>query len=447
MNAFLLTLLVVPLFAVQAQGLILTGTGNKPVNDPGWPEGAVNVANLLSRICWWEGPPFGGGEWHFEFVGDTTTFQHSLDVFSGIKAPTMDLFVHDGTQNSFVLDPNHTTTNHNVDWTFTIWDPKRWEALYGNGKGIVFSDDPNAGKSRPPPRIDLYLGPSSKIDFAKIKVPANVSFHDERAVAAGVDTRAGTVLLATITDAETHDRIQGARLIVTARDENNRYTKPFTNAVSDEKGIARIEGLPAGVFQLSAVAKGYVEAAIAYGDYPEHSFKKFEPALARASSVSRMVLDEQGNGVKGVRVVAANTLLATNIPYRTLNKPEVTTDPSGKFTLKNLPIGLVQIWILSTNYFQTNLFGYQPVPGPEVPLHVLSTGSLLIRVEDANGVGINQWDNQQIQVSVEPSGGAVRGSWGGSANVQDGGTYLFTGVHPGSYNIPFHRRRRESQQK
>ena len=42
--------------------LIMTGKG-EPVTDAGWPAGALAVANLKSRLGWWEGPPFGGGEW------------------------------------------------------------------------------------------------------------------------------------------------------------------------------------------------------------------------------------------------------------------------------------------------------------------------------------------------------------------------------------------------
>src|SRR5690348_10971881 len=70
-----------------SQALILVGTGNGPVSDPGWPTNALEVANQKSRIGWWEGPPFGGGEWHFEYVGDATAFQQSLDAFAKIQSP------------------------------------------------------------------------------------------------------------------------------------------------------------------------------------------------------------------------------------------------------------------------------------------------------------------------------------------------------------------------
>jgi protocatechuate 3,4-dioxygenase beta subunit len=428
-------LLVVALSSAQTYALIRTGMGNKPVSDPGWPAGSVTVANLPVRIGWWEGPPFGGGEWHFEFRGGTAAFQEALDAFGKISAPALELFIHDGTLHSFVLDPNHTNKTDNVDWTFVVWDPNRWEALYGKGQAIRFSDDPNAGKSRPAPLLDVYPGPGSRIAFEKVKVPATVSVHDERAATAGVDTSAGTVLVATITDAQTQQPLPGARFVVTARDAKGQYSSPLTNAVADANGVARIDGLPAGVFQLSAAAEGYAETAVAYGDYPEHAYKKFTASLARAGALSGRVTDANGAPVPNIRVIAANTLLASNVPYRTLSKTETMSDNEGRFTLSNLPIGLVQVWIQSAAWFQTNSFDYHSVPGSDASIVISPTGSLLIHVRDATGRGIGEWQRRQLQVSVESSKGSVRGSWGGSATLKPDGTYFFTGVHPGAYSI------------
>jgi hypothetical protein len=435
MRTVSLSLLILSCFLQPSHALILVGHGNDPVTDHGWPSNAVTVANLKSRTGWWEGPPFGGGEWHFEYVGDTATFQQALDAFAKIDSTNLDLFIHDGGQFSFASDPNHEQTTNNLDWTFTIWVPKNWQHLYGQGHGHGFSDDPNFGKSMPPPRIDLYPDSQTKIAFEKIKVPANVKIQDERAIAAGVDVSGGTVLLATILEAGTHQPIPGARLIATARDEKNQYTKPFTNAVADEKGIASLTGLPSQVFQISATAGGFVEAAVEYGDFPAHSYKQFEVALARANSVSGTVVDESGNGIPAIRLVAANTLLATNVPYRTLTKPETVTDSEGHFTLTNLPAGLAQIWTFSTNYFSTNLFIYHPVPGPEIVIPVRRADALLLKIQDASGNSIHQWQNQQVQVTLHPAGGDVIGSYGGGGDVDTNGTHFFSGVHPGDYKI------------
>src|SRR5208283_1792596 len=75
--------------------LIRSGPGNAPVQDAGWPEGAVAVANLKSRLGWFEGPPFGGGEWHFFYKGDTAAFKEALEAFAAIRAPALDLVIQD----------------------------------------------------------------------------------------------------------------------------------------------------------------------------------------------------------------------------------------------------------------------------------------------------------------------------------------------------------------
>ncbi|HEX3449516.1 MAG TPA: hypothetical protein VHS97_14775, partial [Isosphaeraceae bacterium] len=54
----------------EAYALITGGEGNKPISDPGWHAGAAAIFNHTGRVAWWEGPPFGGGQWHAECRGD-----------------------------------------------------------------------------------------------------------------------------------------------------------------------------------------------------------------------------------------------------------------------------------------------------------------------------------------------------------------------------------------
>ncbi|MHC1764369.1 MAG: hypothetical protein AB9869_08685 [Verrucomicrobiia bacterium] len=419
--------------AVPAQALILTGRGNQPVPDHGWPVGAVEVANLPSRIGWWEGPPFGGGEWHFEYRGDTQDFEQALAAFAKVQAPVLDLFVHDGRKNSFVLDPNNKQGTNTIDWSFTVWLPESWNRLYGSGQPIFSSDDPNAGKPMPPPRVDLFLSSTGRIVFDEIALPARLTLHDERAATAGVDTTAGSVFHIAVTDIRTHLPLPGARVAVTTRDERGQYTRAVAEVWSDASGAAVAKEVPAGVFRISAGAPGYVEAAIAYGEFPARSFRKFEVHLASAGEIAGVVVEESGAPVPGLKLVAANTLIAKDVPYRTLHKPEAVTDSAGCFNMTGLPVGLVQVRVRSTDYFQPSSFDWHPVPATELVLQVKPCGSLLVRVVDGNGSGIQQWENRQVQVSVTPTEGSKVGSWGGSANVGSNGTYLFAGVHPTSY--------------
>jgi hypothetical protein len=410
------------LLTAPAHALILTGSGNTPVTDRNWPTGSVDVANITNRTGWWEGPPFGGGEWHFNYVGDMEAFQHTLDLFAKIKAPALDLYVHDGGKPSFIGNSNEKTGTNNINWSFMVWDRESWNRMYGGGR-VMLTDDPNAGKTLPPARIDLHLPPNGPVAFNKLVIATNITLHDERAVAAGVDVSGGTVFIATITDANTHLPMPGALLIVRERDE-----KVTTNVVTDQQGMARVDNLPPGGYQLSARADGYVETSAGWFDLSSPAYKKVGAALARAGSLTGKVVDEKGNGVPGMNLYAMNTLLEGNVPYRPLNKSDATTDSDGRFILRDLPVGSAQLWLRSTNYFATNMFDYHSVPGAEAIIHVKSTGTLRVQVRDAAG------NDTTASIGVAPIEGSGRGKWGASANLPAEGM-VFNAVHPGTYFV------------
>ena len=142
--------------------LIMTGKG-EPVTDAGWPAGALAVANLKSRLSWWEGPPFGGGEWQFLYRGDDAAFTETLAAFAAIRTPALDLFIHDGSgATPFLGDDGH------FDWSFTVWVPANWNHLYNNPKSFFGSDQPQFRQPVAPPRLDFSsmpavpIGPRSK---------------------------------------------------------------------------------------------------------------------------------------------------------------------------------------------------------------------------------------------------------------------------------------------
>ena len=77
--------LLLVIVAGTSWGLITVGRGNQPVRDNDWPAGSLDVANLKSRVGWWEGPPFGGGQHQFLYRGDVEAFQRALDAFAKIE--------------------------------------------------------------------------------------------------------------------------------------------------------------------------------------------------------------------------------------------------------------------------------------------------------------------------------------------------------------------------
>src|SRR6476620_11825016 len=125
---FLMTTLAV--FAPgEAFALITGGEGNAPLTDPGWPRGAAAIFNHAGRIAWWEGPPFGGGQWHAECRGDAKALNAVLADFANVDAKAKRIVVHDGVGYSFWLAPNREPVKLSaakIDWMFMVWEPTNW---------------------------------------------------------------------------------------------------------------------------------------------------------------------------------------------------------------------------------------------------------------------------------------------------------------------------------
>ncbi len=171
-----LVLAVSLLMVVRTNALIVSGTAPiDPLELRGCPDGSVAVADLTSSVGWWEGPPFGGGEWHIQFRGDAEALNQALTNFAAIKSPSLDLVIHDGVKNDQFLKTN-------VDWEFIVWNPEKWKSLYNSTNAAlakILKGDPNFGKPLPPPLLNIYIG-DGQVDWDKVKVPANVYVRDER---------------------------------------------------------------------------------------------------------------------------------------------------------------------------------------------------------------------------------------------------------------------------
>src|SRR3974390_1609048 len=99
--AIVLAVLLTAIPLRQAAALITGGEGNKPIADPGWPKGAAAIFNHPGRVAWWEGPPFGGGQWHSECRGDAGAFNGILAEFARLDIKTKRVVIHDGIGHSF----------------------------------------------------------------------------------------------------------------------------------------------------------------------------------------------------------------------------------------------------------------------------------------------------------------------------------------------------------
>ena len=89
------------LFALSSTALaVIIGGKEEPMEVRGLPSGSLPLANLPTRIAWWEGPPFGGGQYHFEYSGRTADLQEAIDLFTDVESKRKQVVVRAGEQVS-----------------------------------------------------------------------------------------------------------------------------------------------------------------------------------------------------------------------------------------------------------------------------------------------------------------------------------------------------------
>ena len=428
--------------ASRAAALIMTGQGSSPVHDYGWPEGALAVANLQSRVGWWEGPPFGGGQWNFLYRGSTKAFGEALTNFAAIRAPALDLVIHDGPETNVFLGAGADTR---VDWTFTVWIPASWHRLYNNPKVVFDANDSNFRKPVDPPRLDVYIG-EGQVDWAKVKVPVNVRVRDERASVSGVDLSGGSVIHAEFFDMDNGKPVSGAHLLV---EKVSWQTNPaprweqklFADATSDSSGRVQIRKIPADTIRISASADGYTPLRLDQRAHGRPALLTFSVELAKVAVIRGIVTDTEGNPVKGAKVRPMEILASNGLgydngfdydPYESAN---FETDDAGHFELTGLPTGFAQLSASAPGYFFGDSATIHDVPDTNTVLRLARAGGIQISVTDKNGKALSRLEGRPLQVNVEPKEGSKVGSWGGGATVKDDGTYQFTDVPPGEYRV------------
>jgi hypothetical protein len=174
-NAFLrvavLALCGICLLSASAKALIEMG-GNEPVTDRGWPTGALEVANLPTRVSYWVGPPFGGGQVCFQYrCQDTEAFKEALEAFSRIVAPRLELVVLDG------ITPSGEGLGAGAHWEFMAWVPASFYRAWRE-RGAPPRVAPYC--ALPVPTLTVYLGEGNPIRWEEVKVPTNVRVSDKR---------------------------------------------------------------------------------------------------------------------------------------------------------------------------------------------------------------------------------------------------------------------------
>lgn len=185
-----------PLLAVYLGLTVLTpsvradiagGTGNRPIKNEHWPAGAADIFNFEGRIAWFEGPPYGGGQYCAECRGDAKQLNEILAAFDRMDSKNKRVVVRDGVGESFWLKSSREAKKSDetkagdvvsdaskIDWKFMVWSKEKWKR-FADPKDEREPDDPAL---EPLSQIDIYVG--GNVDWSKIAVPKGLTVLDER---------------------------------------------------------------------------------------------------------------------------------------------------------------------------------------------------------------------------------------------------------------------------
>jgi protocatechuate 3,4-dioxygenase beta subunit len=429
--AVLCLALVLP---VPGLALIRVQSGDQPVHNSAWPRGTTEVANQPNRVRYWEGPPFGGGEYNFEFCcQNTNQFNQALKALSAIEADRLELVVHNGPLKSVFGEVNRESPDDLIDFTFTVWDPKQWNWHFNRPNSVFFSDNPRFGKPVAPPRMDVYISDGGPIVWEEVQIPENLTVINKRPGSIAPEFAGKGLVDGKVLDSTSGQPISRARIVLIKRLEKGK-TEKAVEGTTDEEGFCRIKGIAPGYYGLYVRADGYAPRRLA-DDYnnkrPE--YHTFKTALARSSSIKGVVTDGEGNPIAGAKVWAADIVGIDGFGYLGPGNPSAISDKEGRFAIENLPEGSAAhircqsetLCLLKPKFLQR-----LTVPCDDLKLIMVATAVIRGTVVDKNG----NLPSRQVDIYVRPVGSRY-GKWNGSQKCEFDGSFEFTGVPPGEYLV------------
>lgn len=416
----------------EALALITGGEGNQPLPDPGWPAGAAAIFNHPGRIAWWEGPPFGGGEWHSECRGDTQAFMAVLADFARLDGKIKRVVVHDGTGHSFWLAPNREPEKlaaAKIDWSFTVWRPASWERL----RKLPADLNPTASADPGPPlQLDVH---AADIRWADVTVPGGIEVTDLRLEAHGFTVADGTVLEGRIVDLAAMQPISAAVRLerIEPRQAGGYRYRPAAEAAADARGRWVLKGAPAGWFRIVASADGYVPRVIGHARFDgQPGWHAYDGALARPGAVAGRVTDPAGRPLADaeVRLGDVGAGAGPGGRYESPDEYRTRTDADGRFRLDNVPAGRATAWVRKAGYVRPGLGPAIETPRAGLELQMTPAARLVVTVDFAG-----RGRPGEYLVSLSPEGGDVVGSHGGSGQIDAENRFTFDNAPPGRYFV------------
>ena len=424
------------LFARNLLALIFGGEGNAPHADPGWPAGAAVIFNNPGRVAWWEGPPFGGGQWHAECRGDAAALSAVLADFAKLDVKRKRVILHDGTAKSFWLNPNRLPAKEgaaNVDWVFMVWQPANWDQL----RKLPIELNPTDGKNAeqgPPSQIDVYTG--GNIHWQDVVVPNGIDIDDQRLEAHGFKLADGRVLEGTVTDLGT-ERPMAAQISLQRVEPQPKggYLYPVVaETTADEHGHWVLKNAPTGSMRVVVAAQGYVPRVVGYASIDDQpAWQSYRCGLSQPAPVSGRVTDDYGNPLADVEVRLDNVATQSDGRYESPDGYKCQSNDEGNFRLDAVPLGKATVWVHKSGYCRPGLGQSISTPAADVAMKMMKSASLTVTV-DFGGV----FRPAGYIVQLTPEGGEAIGKWSGSGNIDAKNQISFTDMPPGKYQVQGH---------
>lgn len=418
-----------------SMAIIIGGEGNQPIADPGWPKGAAVLFNNPARVAWWEGPPFGGGQWHAECRGDARAFGAVLADFARLDARTKRVILHDGVGQSSWLNPNGEPAKEaaaRIDWTFMVWRADAWRFQRRLPADLGSIDRGAAGKDKekdPPAQIDAYTG--GNLRWSDVTVPRGLEIIDERLEAHGFTLADGLVLEGKVTDLST-GRPVAARVRlewIEPQTKGGYRHEVAARALADAQGRWVLKKAPAGWHRLIVEADGFVARVAGYTRSDGHPrWSSHDCGLLPAATVSGRITDDSGSPLADVEVQIQDVASDAGGRYESPDGYSCRTNADGRFHADRVPTGRATIWIHKRGYCRPGLGLPITTPAKNVELAMLRSAGVRVVVDFARAARPAGYI-----VNLEPEGGAAVGKWSGSGNVDAENRIAFHDVPPGRY--------------
>jgi hypothetical protein len=424
-------LVIMAVASQRAMALIEGGEGNAPIRDPGWPEGAAVIFNTPSRIAYWVGPPFGGGQWHAECRGDAKALSAVLADFAKLDVKSKQLVLHDGIGQSFWLNMNREPAKRaaaRMDWRFMVWQPASWEHLR-KLPAELNPTDPKDAESGPPAQIDVYTGGNVKWD--DVIVPRGLKLVDQRLESHGFTLADGIVLEGKATDMATGKPLAAkVRLERVEPQSKGGYLYPaVVETVADAKGSWVLKKAPEGWLRVVIEADGFVPRVVGYDKFDDQPrWQPYDSGLSRPGPVEGRLTDDAGKPLADVEVRIQDVVAESGGRYESPLGYTVKTGNDGRFRVERVPIGKASIWVHKAGYCRPGLGPKITTPKRDIELSMMKAARVEVTVDFT---GKDRPEAYIVQ--IEPEGGSKVGSFGGSGHINAKNQITFENVPPGRY--------------